>query len=71
MVRKQDILTAKNYLKEDEIDQLNRLTVIFLETAELRVQDRKDLTIDYWRKNVDRLLEFNDKNINKPLPPSV
>lgn len=70
-MRKQDILTAKNYLKEDEIDQLNRLTVIFLETAELRVQDRKDLTIDYWRKNVDRLLEFNDKNINKPLPPSV
>ena len=65
VVRKQDILTAKNYLKEDEIDQLNRLTVIFLETAELRVQERKDLTIDYWRKNVDRLLEFNDKNILK------
>lgn len=33
-VRKQDILTAKNYLTEDEIDTLNRLVVIFLETAE-------------------------------------
>lgn len=65
VVRKQDILTAKNYLKEDEIDQLNRLTVIFLETAELRVKSRKDLTLDYWRNNVDRLLEFNDKDVLK------
>ena len=33
-VRKEDILTAKNYLTEDEIDTLNRLVVIFLETAD-------------------------------------
>ena len=65
VVRKQDILIAKNYLKEDEIDQLNRLTVIFLETAELRVKSRKDLTLDYWRDNVDRLLEFNEKVVLK------
>lgn len=49
--------------RNDEIDQLNRLTVIFLETAELRVKDRKDLTLDYWRNNVDRLLEFNEKEV--------
>lgn len=35
-VRKQDIVVAKNYLTEDEIDTLNRLVVIFLETAELQ-----------------------------------
>lgn len=64
-VRKQDILIAKNYLNEKELDQLNRLTVIFLETAELRVQERKDLTLAYWRNNVDRLLEFNDKKVLK------
>lgn len=62
-VRKQDILIAKNYLQEKEIDQLNRLTVIFLETAELRVQERRDLTLDYWRNNVNRLLEFNEKEV--------
>jgi hypothetical protein len=39
------------------------LTVIFLETAELRVKERKDLTIQYWRENVDKLLTFNDKPI--------
>ncbi len=40
-VRKQDILIAKNYLTEDEIDTLNRLVVIFLETAELRAKSRQ------------------------------
>jgi hypothetical protein len=63
VVRKADITIAKNYLNADEVDSLNRLTVIFLETAELRVKERKDLTINYWRENVDKLLTFNDKPI--------
>lgn len=37
-VHKQDIVVAKNYLTADEIDTLNRLVVIFLETAELRAK---------------------------------
>lgn len=60
-VRKEDIFIAKNYLNAQEIDQLNRLTVIFLETAELRVQERQDLTIEYWRNTVDKLLSFQEK----------
>ncbi|MEI6890672.1 MAG: virulence RhuM family protein [Pontiella sp.] len=60
-VRKQDVTIAKNYLNNDEIDSLNRLVVIFLEQAELRVKERKQLTLDYWRTNVDRLMEFNDR----------
>jgi len=63
VVRKGDIFIAKNYLNEDEIDTLNRLVVIFLETAELRVKNRTDITMNFWRENVDRLLEFNDKSI--------
>jgi len=63
VVRKGDIIVAKNYLNADEIDSLNRLTVIFLETAELRVKERRDLTMQYWRDNVDKLLTFNDKPI--------
>jgi hypothetical protein len=62
-VRKQDVTVAKNYLSSDEIDTLNRLVVIFLEQAELRVKERKQLTLDYWRANVDRMLEFNEKAI--------
>ena len=60
-VRKHDVIVAKNYLSGDEVDTLNRLVVIFLEQAELRVKERKQLTLDYWRQNVDRLLEFNDR----------
>lgn len=63
IVRKGDITIAKNYLTADEVDSLNRLTVIFLESAELRVKERKDLTLAYWRDNVDKLLTFNDKPI--------
>ncbi|WP_019627732.1 virulence RhuM family protein [Thioalkalivibrio sp. AKL10] len=62
-VRKQDVTIAKNYLTADEVDTLNRLVVIFLEQAELRAKERKDLTLDYWRHNVDRLLEFNERPI--------
>jgi len=61
VVRKQDIIIAKNYLNEDEIDTLNRLVVIFLETAELRVKNRIDINMKFWRENVDRILEFNEK----------
>lgn len=64
-VRKQDIIISKNYLTKDEIDTLNRLTVIFLETAELRVKEHKDINLKFWRQNVDRIIEFNDKDILK------
>ena len=65
VVRKQDIYIAKNYLKDDEIDVLNRLTVLFLDSAELRVKERKDLTLNYWRENVDALLNFQNKDVLK------
>jgi len=63
IVRKQDIFVAKNYLSEDEIDTLNRLVVIFLETAELRAKNRMDIIISFWKENVDRIIEMNDKKV--------
>lgn len=62
-VQKQDIFIAKNYLTQDEIDSLNRLVVIFLETAELRVKDRIDITLDFWRENVDRIIDLGGRKI--------
>ncbi len=58
-VRKQDILVAKNYLTEDEIDTLNRLVVIFLETAELRTKSRQEIRMNFWRQNVDQIISAN------------
>ena len=63
IVRKGDIVIAKNYLQSDEIDSLNRLVDIFLTSAEERVKTRHDLTLHYWRNNVDSLLTFQDKDI--------
>lgn len=63
IVRKSDIIIAKNYLNADEIDTLNRLVVIFLESAELRAKDRKDITTHFWKENVDRILTLQDKEI--------
>jgi hypothetical protein len=37
--------------------------VIFLETAELRAKQRLDITMSFWKENVDRILEFNDKKV--------
>ncbi len=63
IVRKGDIIIAKNYLNKDEIDTLNRLVTLFLESAELRVKERKDLTLDFWRDNVKMLLTFQGKEL--------
>lgn len=58
-VRKQDIVVAKNYLTEDEIDTLNRLVVIFLETAELRAKRQTITSMEFWRENVGQIIASN------------
>jgi hypothetical protein len=58
-VRKTDIVVAKNYLTEDEIDTLNRLVVIFLETAELRAKSKQETRMVFWKQNVDQIITSN------------
>ena len=58
-VRKQDIVVAKNYLTVDEIDTLNRLVVIFLETAELRAKRQTITSMNFWRENVGQIIVSN------------
>ena len=58
-VRKADIVVAKNYLIEDEIDTLNRLVVIFLETAELRAKGKQETRMAFWKQNVDQIITSN------------
>jgi len=58
-VRKSDIVVAKNYLTEDEIDTLNRLVVIFLETAELRAKSKQETRMSFWKRNVEQLITSN------------
>ena len=58
-VRKTDIVVAKNYLTEDEIDTLNRVVVIFLETAELRAKSKQETRMSFWKQNVDQIITSN------------
>ena len=50
-------------MTNDELDSLNRLVVIFLETAEFRAKNRQNLTMDFWKENVDRILTSNDQQL--------
>ena len=58
-VRKADVVVAKNYLTEDEIDTLSRLVVIFLETAELRAKGKQETRMAFWKQNVDQIITSN------------
>lgn len=55
-VLKRDILTAKNYLTEKEIDTLNRIVVMFLDQAEFRAQRRKGIKMRDWTAFLDQFL---------------
>ena len=63
IVRKGDVVIAKNYLSEQEVDLLNRLVTVFLETAEIQVRGGRDLTIAFWRGIVDQLLNLQGKPV--------
>lgn len=60
-VRKNDVIVAKNYLRAEEIDQLNRIVTMFLDFAELRAQQRSGIRMADWRQNVDSFIQFNER----------
>lgn len=62
-VRKGDVTIAKNYLGQPELDELNRLVTLFLDTAELRANTRKVMTMAEWEGEIDRLLTFTERSI--------
>ena len=58
-VNKADVIIAKNYLLKDELDILNRIVTIFLDSAELRAKLRQSTTIGFWKENIDLILTSN------------
>jgi len=55
-VLKTDIGTAKNYLNREEIDTLNRITVMFLDQADFRAQRRQTIRMADWEGFLDKFL---------------
>jgi len=62
-VRKTDVTTAKNYLNEEEIDELNRIVVMWLDFAEDQAKRRKQVFMKDWEQKLDEFLVFNDRKV--------
>ena len=63
IVRKGDIGIAKNYLQQDEIDELNRIVTMYLDYAEDQAKKRKTINMDDWSNKLDTFLEFNERDL--------
>ena len=62
-VRKTDVTTAKNYLKKEEIEELNRIVVMWLDFAEDQARRRKQVFMKDWEQKLDEFLRFNERLI--------
>jgi hypothetical protein len=63
VVRKGDVTVAKNYLNEQEIAELNRIVVMFLDYAEDQASRRKQVFMRDWRAKLDEFLRFNERQV--------
>ena len=62
-IKKQDVVIAKNYLNEDELNQLNRIVNQYLEFAELQALQRKPMYMKDWVAKLNAFLTLNDRDI--------
>jgi hypothetical protein len=63
LVRKGDVVIAKNYLRENEIGELNRLVVMFLDFAEDQARRRKQVFLQDWLTRLHDFLKLNERAI--------
>lgn len=64
-VRKGDVVTAKNYLAQPEISELNLIVTMFLDTADLRARRRQTMQLADWEGVLDNFLCSNELNVLK------
>lgn len=62
-VRQGDVTIAKNYLQAAEIDELNRIVVMYLDYAEDMARRRKTMTMREWEDKLDAFLQFNERDV--------
>jgi len=63
VVRKGDVTIAKNYLNQDEIENLNRIVTMYLDYAEDQAKRRRQIFMRDWRQKLDAFLSFNEREI--------
>ena len=62
-VRKGDVTVAKNYLNQQEIDELNRVVSMWLDFAEDQAKRRQQVFLRDWQDKLDQFLQFNDRDV--------
>jgi len=61
IVRKYDVSIAKNYLKEEEIKDLNEIVTMYLDYAERQARKRRTVTMAEWSDKLDAFLKQNEE----------
>lgn len=62
-IRKTDVGIAKNYLRPQELEVLNRMVTAYLELAELQALNRQPMTMKEWVSRLDDFLKMTGREI--------
>lgn len=62
-IRKGDVATAKNFLGEEELRELNRVVSMYLDYAEDQAHRHRLMHMADWVARLDAFLQFNERNI--------
>jgi len=62
-IRKDDVSVAKNFFNKDELNNLNRILVMYLDYAELQAMSHRAMTMKDWSEKLNSFLKFNEREI--------
>lgn len=62
-IRKTDVSIEKNYLSQQELDDLNRIVSMYLDYAEMQANNRVIMYMKDWISKLDAFLQFNEKDL--------
>ena len=62
-VVKADVSVAKNYLVQDELQELNEIVTMYLDYATRQARRHIPMTMEDWASKLDAFLQFNDAEI--------
>lgn len=62
-IHKYDVIIAKNYLSEKELNQMQRIVSAYLDMAELQAERNIPMTMEDWEKRLNGFFELWDKEI--------
>ena len=62
-IHKYDVSVAKNYLSENELQQLQRIVSAYLDMAEMQALRQIPMTMEDWEKRLNRFLSLMDREV--------